>query len=265
VFAYQLDALIIGIILPVSQVAPYNIALNTSNLSRNLSTIGTNLLLPTYTHFETTGDRRRQADYFCRSVLVSLVVSVPIVIALAAFGEPILQLWLGAVPPKTYEIVIALGIVTAIQLPGHQCFLFLTGVGRNRLLAKLATIGAVLNLAGSIAATFWLGPVGPAIGSMPPVIVIDFVVLPIVVCNHLGVPFRRYARSALGPVVPVAVVAGGLALLLIHLHPAHSGLAAVIGAVVVVLGSWAALALIVARLEPELCDSLWQRIRDRRR
>lgn len=265
VFAYQLDALIIGIILPVSQVAPYNIALNTSNLSRNLSTIGTNLLLPTYTHFETTGDRRRQADYFCRSVLVSLVVSVPIVIALAAFGEPILQLWLGSVPPKTYEIVIALGIVTAIQLPGHQCFLFLTGVGRNRLLAKLATIGAVLNLAGSIAATFWLGPVGPAIGSMPPVIVIDFVVLPIVVCNHLGVPFRRYARSALGPVVPVAVVAGGLALLLIHLHPAHSGLAAVIGAVVVVLGSWAALALIVARLEPELRDSLWQRIRDRRR
>ncbi len=265
VVAYQLDALVIGVILPVSQVAPYNIALNTSNLSRNLSTLGTNLLLPTYAHFETTGDRRRQAGYFFRSVLVSLVVSAPIVIALAAFGEPILHLWLGKVPPRTYQIMIALGIVTTLQLPGHQCFLFLTGVGRNRLLAKLSTAGAVLNLVGSIIATYWLGPVGPAIGSLPPVVVIDFVLLPMVVTSYLGVPFSRYARAALAPVVPVALVAGALALALIHLHPAHSGLAAVIGAVVVVTVSWAALGLIVLRLQPGLRGSLWRRIRNYRR
>jgi O-antigen/teichoic acid export membrane protein len=264
VVAFQFDALIIGIILPVSQVAPYNVALNTSNLSLNLSTLGTNLLLPSYAHFETIGDRRRQADYFFRSVLVSLVVSVPIVIALAAFGEPVLHLWLGSVPPKTYEIVIALGIVTTLQLPGHQCFLFLTGVGRNRVLAKLSTAGAVLNLAGSIAATYWLGPVGPAIGSMPPVAAIDFVVLPIVVCNYLGVPFAHYARSALAPVLPAAVVAGGLSLALIHLRPGHSGLAAVVGSVVVVGASWLAMAIVVARIEPELRRSLWRRIRHRR-
>ena len=59
-------------------------------------------------------------------------MAVPIVVALAAFGDPMLKLWLGSVPPKTYEIMIALGIVNALQLPGHQCFLFLTGVGRNR-------------------------------------------------------------------------------------------------------------------------------------
>ena len=123
VVAYQLDALVIGVILPVSQVAPYNIALNTSNLSRNLSTLGTNLLLPTYAHFETTGDRRRQAGYFFRSVLVSLVVSAPIVIALAAFGEPILHLWLGKVPPRTYQIMIALGIVDHAATAGPPVLL----------------------------------------------------------------------------------------------------------------------------------------------
>ena len=85
--------------------------------------------------------------------------------------------------------MLALGFVTVLQLPGHQSFLFLTGVGRNRTLAPLAVIGAVANLAGSVAATFWLGPIGPATGSLPVVVVLEFFVLPVVVavtyaCQH---------------------------------------------------------------------------------
>ena len=97
-------------------------------------------------------------------------------------------------------------------------------------MAKLALIGAALNLAGSIGATCWLGPVGPAVGSLPVVLVIDFVILPGVVCRHLDIPLRRYVRTALAPVLPTAAVAGIAALALIHLHPAHSALAAVVGA-----------------------------------
>ncbi len=52
IVSFSLDALIIGIILPVAQVAPYDIALSTANLTRNLTTYGGDLLLPTYTHFE---------------------------------------------------------------------------------------------------------------------------------------------------------------------------------------------------------------------
>ncbi len=61
----------------------------------------------------------------------------------------------------------------------------------------MSTIGAVVNLAGSIAATYWLGPVGPAIGSLPVVLVLDFIVLPIV-----GLPVPRRIRPALRPVRP---------------------------------------------------------------
>jgi O-antigen/teichoic acid export membrane protein len=263
--AYALDALVIGVILPVAEVAPYNIALSTATLTRSLSTQGTNLLIPTYAHYETVGDRERQAWYFFRSVMVGLVISVPITIALAAFGDPILHLWLGTVPAKTYEIMIALGTVTALQLPGNQCFVFLTGVGRNRLLMRLAIVGALTNLAGSIGATFWLGPVGPAIGSLPVVLVLDFVVLPIAVCRYLGVPVARYVKTAVAPILPVSIVASGVALALIHLHPAHSGIQAVVGAIIVVLVSWTVSAFIIFRLEPELRASAWSRLRRLRR
>jgi len=72
------------------------------NLSRNLSTIGTNLLL----HLHPLRDNGRPPPagrLLLRSVLVSLVYPCdrdrP-----RAFGEPILQLWLGSVAPKTYEM-----------------------------------------------------------------------------------------------------------------------------------------------------------------
>ena len=43
---------------------------------------------------------------------------------------------------------------------------------------RMAVLGATVNLVGSIIATFWLGPIGPAIGSLPAVLVIDFTILP---------------------------------------------------------------------------------------
>ena len=261
VVSYQLDALVIGIILPVAQVAPYSVALNTSNFTRNLSTQGSSLLLPTYSHFDAVADRRRQTRYFVNGVMACLVLAVPMIISLAAFGEPILKLWLGSVPPKTYQIMIALGVVNALQLPGHQCFLFLTGVGRNRQLARLAVIAAAVNLAGSIGATYWLGPIGPAIGSIPVVLVLDFTILPIMVCRYIRIPVRQYVVSALGPVLPVAVAAGAVALALVHLHPAHSGLAAVVGSVIVCGTAWTVFAVLLARIEPDLRAAIVKRLR----
>jgi O-antigen/teichoic acid export membrane protein len=261
VVSYQLDALIIGLILPVAQVAPYNVALSTANFNRSISAQGTAYLLPSYAHLETMGDRDRQARYFLRSVLTTMALSAPILVALAAFGDPLLTLWLGSVPPRSYQIMVVLGFVTVLQLPGHQSFLFLTGAGRNRTLAPLAVIGALANLAGSIAATFWLGPVGPAIGSLPTVVVLEFFVLPVVVCRHLRMPVRRYFRQAIAPLVPVVAVAAAAALVLVHSLPHARGLGAVIGAGVIVAVSWIVAVVVISRLEPDIRASVWRRLR----
>ncbi len=87
-------------------------------------------------------DPVRQARLFSRTVMATLAISLPILVALAAFGDPILKLWLGDVPDRTYSIMIALGFVTALELPGHQCFIFLTGIGRNQLMMRMAVVGA---------------------------------------------------------------------------------------------------------------------------
>lgn len=270
--SYSLDALIIGIILPVAQVAPYDIALSTANLTRNLTTYGGDLLLPTYAHFEENKDPVRQARLFTRTVMATLAISLPILVALAAFGDPILHLWLGTVPAKTYSIMIALGFVTALELPGHQCFVFLTGIGRNQMMMRMAVIGATINLAGSIAATFAFGPIGPALGSLPAVLVIDFSILPVIVCRYLDLPVRRYVRDALLPVLPGTAAAGALALGILWLFPAHAGatvwragIRGVICAGVVVAAAWVVTALVALRLEPDLRGVVMGRLRRRNR
>jgi O-antigen/teichoic acid export membrane protein len=200
--------------------------------------------------------------------MATLAISLPILVALAAFGDPILKLWLGDVPDKTYSIMIALGFVTALELPGHQCFIFLTGIGRNQLMVRMAVLGATINLIGSIAATFWLGPIGPAIGSLPAVLVIDFTILPIIVCRHLRIPVRQYARDALVPVLPAVAVAGVVALVVVGLFPAHAGAStlrggvrALIGASVVVLAAWAVMVGVTLRLEPDVRTAVLTKLR----
>ena len=266
--SYGLDAVIIGIILPVAQVAPYDIALSTANLTRSLTTQGTNLLLPTYAHFDSVEDHAQQARIFSRSVLIGLAVALPILVALAGFGYPILKLWLGTVPPRTYSIMIALGIVTTIQLPGQQCFTYLTGIGRNRVIVRLSIVGAIVNLAGTVVFTYLLGPIGPAIGSLPVVVVIEFTLLPLIACRYLGIRFRRYVTSALVPSLPIGAAAGAVTLLALWLFPApggattlQAGIRAAVCAAAACLVAWVVALVVFARLEPDLFASVLRRFR----
>jgi hypothetical protein len=176
-----------------------------------------------------------------------------------------LVLWLGKVPAKTYEIMIALGVMITLQLPGNQCFNFLTGVGRIQLMVKLTIIGALINLAGSIAFTFWLGPIGPAIGSLPVVVVFDFFVLPGIVCRYLGAPLSTYFRTALAPLVLPSLTAGITAAILILSVHRPQGVTSVLEAGAVVLVAWATLALLLLRIEPEFRDAAGRLVRRWRR
>jgi len=129
-------------------------------------------------------------------------------------------------------------------------------------------LGATVNLIGSIAATFWLGPIGPAIGSLPAVLVIDFTVLPVIVCRHLQIPVRRYVRDALLPVLPSVAVAGVVALAILGLIPIHAGLSTLRGGVralvyasVVVLAAWATMVGVTLRLEPDVRSAVRTKLR----
>jgi O-antigen/teichoic acid export membrane protein len=264
--SYALDAVVVGIILPVRAVAPYDIGLSAANFVRNAATTATALLLPAYAHSSALRDEERQFRLYSRSVLASMTITVPMAVSLAVFGEPILRLWLGHVPDHTFQVMVALNIVLLLQLPGQQAFVFLTGIGRNKLLARIALPAAIVNLGLSILATFWLGPVGPAIGSLPQVLILDFSVFPVLACRAMGAPVRRYLREALLPLTVPLVASVAVALGLLALVGDHSKLLAPLECVAVTLVSWAVLVPVLAKVDPILRASLHEilhHLRDR--
>lgn len=247
--SYGIDSLIIATVLPIQRVAPYDIAMSTASFTRSLATAGTNVLLPTYAHTDASGDQDRQFRLFAAAVSASLVITVPIYVALVAFGEPLLRLWLGKVPPETYKVVVWLGLSFMLQLPGNQSFIFLTGVRRLKLLARLALPVAAANVGLSYLFTPILGPIGPVVASLPQVCVLEFCLLPILCCRYLGKGVRDYAKQALLPLVAPALTVAALCALLRVTLGAPSPVAAPFEAVLVVLGAWAA-AVIRLGLDP---------------
>lgn len=250
--SYGLDQVVIAAVLPLAKLAPYAVALRVVNVVRSISVAGTGALMPTYGHSEATNDKERQFRMLSAAIFLSAAVTIPAEIALVGFGHPLLHLWLGRVPSKTYPVLMALAAVFAIQLPGHQCVGLLTGSGNNRLIARVGLPMALVNLAISIGATYWLGPVGPAIGSLPQVALFDAVILPWLVCRQLEVPIRRYAQQALLPLLPTCVVATLVTVLLRTYLPLHHDVLALPESAGVVLLAWAATMPWAVKVQPDL-------------
>jgi phage gp46-like protein len=86
--------------------------------------------------------------------------------------------------------------------------------------------------------------------------VLDFFILPMIVCRHLAVSFADYARAALAPLIPGAAVASIVAVVLVVVFPHARGVTAVVEAVVVVAASWITMGVLLYRIEPELRDGI---------
>jgi O-antigen/teichoic acid export membrane protein len=247
--AYRYDAAVIGAVLPVKDVAPYALSLSTANFTRTISTAGTNLLIPSYAHSDALDDRERQFRLFSWAVLVSMAITGPAVVCFAAFGPDLLRIWLGSVPDRTWEVMVALNLMMLLQLPGHQAGILLAGIAKTKLLARIAIPVALVNLGLSIAFTSRFGPIGPVLGSLPQALLLEFVALPIYCCRSLHIPYSRYLKSSLLPLVP-ALVAAALVAMALRLALGGVGWWSLAESAVVFAVAWVTLAGIVWRREP---------------
>lgn len=252
IVSFGLDQIVIAAVLPLARLAPYAVALRVANLVRSISVAGTGVLMPTYGHSEATNDKDRQFRMLTAAVFLSMSVTLPAEIALVGYGQPLLHLWLGNVPAQTYPVLVALATVFALQLQGHQCVGMLMGSGHNQLISRLGLPMALVNLAISIGATYWLGPVGPAIGSLPQVAIFDAAILPWLVCRRLEVPIRCYARQALLPLIPPSIVATLVTVLLRIYLPTKHDLVALPESACIVLLAWASAIPLAIKLQPDL-------------
>jgi O-antigen/teichoic acid export membrane protein len=210
--AFGADALVIGLLLPVANVAHYAVASKLINLVKELCQKPVDVLLPAFSHNEAQGDGPRQFQLWSESISLSMVICLPFVVGFWALGDRIVRAWVGAGHEASYSIGAVLGLVLLLQLPGHASFTILTGTERNTFLVRLYVVAAATNLAVSLFLTSRLGPMGVALGSLFTVFWADFLVLPWFVCRQFNFGYSAYLSRSLAPLLPAlvgALVAAG--------------------------------------------------------
>lgn len=258
--SYGLDAVVIGIIEPVALVTPYVVAMKPVALVHDLATRGTSALGPNLSHFHALGDTERTYRIFSAGTLAALAVTVPASVVLVALGPSLLHLWLGAVPARSYEVLVALSIVYVLHVPGGQASQTLTYMCRNRSIARLIPAVSVVNLGLTVLLTIRYGPVGPALGSLPEVLLINAGVLPVLACRAIGVPVRRMVADVVPSIGAAALGASAAGFGAERLLAGRSDLLVLVAAPLIVVVGWSAGFVVLRRTQPELVAVLRRRL-----
>lgn len=212
--SYGIDNIVLGAIRSASEVTPYMLAGRLVRLVRNVATSGTTTLMPRIAHQHAQGDLDAGYRSYAAGLFVVLAIALPLEVVFLVFGFPLLRIWLGTVPPRTYSVLAGFLLLTFSQLPGAQSSNVLVAMQSQKIIARLAIPVALLNVGLSIIATRRYGPLGPVLGSLPQAVVVEAVMYPVMACRGLAVSARRLARDVVLPVAVIGVLSLSLAYLL---------------------------------------------------
>lgn len=159
----QSQPLIITQIFGPALVVIFMVAQKLIMLPIDLVFIGTAPLISAYGEGKARGDWAWIKGAFKRSVIASVLLGVPVSIAIAAFAKPVIRIWAGpAVVPSTPLILALAGasLVGVCSLPVGQ---LLVGLGCAEVLASSLGICAIATVALGIALAYPLGLPGVAL------------------------------------------------------------------------------------------------------
>ena len=127
--------------------------------------------LPRYSMYAATADRPGLGRAFRRDGLFVVALGMGIALALIAVSTPVTRLLYerGAFSPADTEAVARVQVFCAAQLPGYLFGILgsrvLNVLGREWELLAIATAGALLNVAGNLVLSRWLGVAGIALST----------------------------------------------------------------------------------------------------
>jgi O-antigen/teichoic acid export membrane protein len=208
------DEIVIGAFLPIANVTPYSIARRLSEMPQMLSEQFMKVIMPLASQLDAQHDRVRLRTLYLTSSRLTLAIFLPLAIGVMILAQPFLSAWVGAAYGQYAYLVVILtlaGFMATSQWPASA---ILQGIGKHRMLARIALGAALANLALSLALVRPLGLAGVALGTLIPATIESlFFVLPYVMrVNQISIRtiLTEIYLPALLPAVPMAIVLYGL-------------------------------------------------------
>lgn len=164
--AFTSDTLVVAQIIGPEAVAEYGIASKLFMIPAAIVAIALSPLWPAYGEAIARGDIRWARSTLVRSIKAGLFISVPVAAALVAFGQPIIELWVGTSVSPPFLLMLGFGIWVVLSTVGNAIAMLLNGAHEIRLQAAAAVVMAVVNLALSIWLTSRIGVAGVMWGTV---------------------------------------------------------------------------------------------------
>ncbi|MDX6689270.1 MAG: hypothetical protein QOG15_727 [Solirubrobacteraceae bacterium] len=209
VLAFGSDIILVGLLLDAEAAAAYAIAFRAYTLLQRVSTGVLSAVGPAHAHAAHHSTAERRFRLYCIATLATLCLAAFGALTVGIYASPLLQLWLGSFPGAASSVLVILCAVLILHGPGFNAATLLLASEQASELMRVTMLAASLNIVASIAFTLTQGTIGPALGSLFAVALIDAVYLPGRICRILGQPYSELLRRVVLPViVPVTLLAG---------------------------------------------------------
>jgi O-antigen/teichoic acid export membrane protein len=208
---YQVDTIVIGAFLPISQITFYVIGLRLVEYLRDALNASTMVVAPLVSSLEAVGDSAELGNVLVRGTKYSVTVACFGCAAFLGLGSDFIHLWMGPRfenPSGRVLIILTLGVMFSCTQFVATHILF--GLSKHRINLGWTVVESILNLSFSLALVRRYDIFGVAAGTAIANLLVRGWFYPRSVLKALGVPGSVYLkRGALPAMVPaVSFLAG---------------------------------------------------------
>lgn len=209
---YDLDELVIGVVLGSAPVAIWAVADRVASGTQRLTNQLNGVLLPVVVDSDTTNRTVRLQRVLLEGTRLSLAMVVPIAVSLVMLAHPLVHAWVGTKMLGAAPVIQVLAFAIAIRVGNSTSTTLLKGAGRVRYVAFVNITAGVANLALSALLIGPFGLVGVAVGTLVPLALASMLAIFPAACRRVDLPIGQAVRHSVWPAAwPAVVVAAALA------------------------------------------------------
>jgi|GEM_PF-5141553 len=203
---YYTGPILIGIILGVSQVTPYDITFKLCFYATYLFSIISTSMLPKFAEAHALKDIRTLRAIYLKTVKITFAIAIFAAALLSFWGEAFITLWVGRPGFAGVPVLLLLVAMNVFHALGTPAIALLQGIGKNRWVTYSEMGNAVLNLGLSIALLSNVGLPGIVLAMIASHVLTSFWVMHGCVFEYAQLKIRDYLLSALLPPLLTGIV-----------------------------------------------------------
>ena len=203
---FFVDSIVIGRVLTVALITPYNIAGRLVLLFRQLALALASPFAGVMSELE---GQQKHADlqaYFLMATRLTSLLSVFISLMLLVNGWPLIRFWVGDAYSTSYTLLLVLLTGYCLMLAQQPSADLLIAKGSHQLRGWWTLAEGLANLGLSIYWGHRYGLIGIALGTAVPMITIQVLVQPWYTLHVAAIPMRRYFKEGIGRPLLVALI-----------------------------------------------------------